>query len=284
MGSCTPQGATLDARARADELNAFIRDPDVRAVVATLGGYTTNGVLDLLDWDAFRADPIVVLGYSDLTALLLAVVAQGECVAHHGPTLLPELAEFPKPLDYTRDHLVRAVTDPQPMGLLEPPTARTEEFLPWDEADDRPRRAQPADGWYPLVKGEAVGPLLGGNLDTLGVLVGTPYLPSFEGAVFLWETANDSLPLVERALTHLESSGALDGIVGMVVGRAFRAGTEGEAGLRDFVLRRFERAGIPVLAGVDVGHGDPMLTLPLGAEVRLDATHATLEVRGTGVR
>lgn len=269
---------------RADELNGFFQDPRVRCVVASLGGLTSNSVLDALDYDALRADPKIITGYSDITTVLLAVLRRAGLVTFHGPTLLPELAEYPQVLPYTRDSFLRAVARPEPLGRLSPPGERTEELLHWDEADDRPRRTLPADGWQWLHPGSGTGPLVGGNLETIGLLAGTAYFPDFSGAVVVLETTSTDVRNVERALTHLRMLGAFDTAAALLLGRSFR-GPEGfEAALRRTVGAFTAEYGVPVVAGMDIGHSDPMLTLPLGVRARVDSATATVEVLDAAVR
>ncbi|WP_181804260.1 S66 peptidase family protein [Streptomyces shenzhenensis] len=285
LGPLAARGAHDSTPAqRADELNSFFRDPGVRCVVASLGGLTSNAVLDALDYDALRADPKIITGYSDITTVLLAVLRRTGLVTFHGPTLLPELAEYPRVLPYTRDGFLRAVARPEPLGRLSPPDERTEELLYWDEADDRPRHTLPADGWRWLHPGSGTGPLVGGNLETIGLLAGTPYFPDFSGAVVVLETTATDVRHVERALTHLRMLGVFDTMAALLLGRSFR-GPEGfEATLRRTVRVLTAPYGVPVVAGMDIGHSDPMLTLPLGVRARVDSATETVEVLDAAVR
>jgi muramoyltetrapeptide carboxypeptidase len=268
---------------RADELNALLRDTSVRAIFATLGGYTSNAVLDLLDYSALRADPKVIVGYSDLTTLLLACYTQAGVTTFHGPTVLPEIAEFPRMLPYTENNLRHTLSSPVPLGRLTRPRTCTDEFLAWDIDDNRPRTAHPAADWIWISEGCATGPLLGGNLDTLSVLAGTRYLPDFTGAILFWETVSTSVNFVDRALTHLDMLGVLSRIAGMLVGRSFRADPPFDADLTAHLRERFGDSGVPVVMGLDIGHSDPMLTLPLGARMSMDSRSRTLEVLDAGV-
>ena len=276
-----PLGRT--AERRADELNGFFADPAVRAVMSTIGGYTTSGVLDLLDYSALRADPKVVIGYSDITALLGAVLEQAGIVVFHGPTVLPELAEHPGILPYTRKSLLRAVTRSAPVGPIVPATEWTEEFLSWDVDDDRPRTVRRGPGRVWLRPGTASGPLLGGNLDTLSAIAGTRYFPALDDAILLCETASGDIRTVIRALTHLRLLGAFDTVAGVVVARAFRAPAGFDAALATELRRLLVRPNVPVVVGVDAGHCDPMATLPLGVTVELDSTADRIEVLDAAV-
>jgi muramoyltetrapeptide carboxypeptidase len=273
--------------ARADELNTALRDPSCRGVVAMLGGLTTNTLLDLVDWDALRADPKVLVGYSDLTALLNAAVARAGLVTFHGPTVLPELGEHPHPQPLTTASLRRAVgldgPEPRPLGVLAAADATTDEYLEWDRDDVRPRRTRPAPAWRWSGTAPGRGPLLGGNLDTLTSLVGTPFLPDLAGAVLLLETASDRIEPVLRELAQLQQAGLLDDLRGVVVGRCHRCPAELDDLVHDAVRERIP-PGLPVVSRVDAGHTDPMHTLPLGVEVVVDPLRRRLEVPGAAVR
>jgi muramoyltetrapeptide carboxypeptidase LdcA involved in peptidoglycan recycling len=256
----------------------------VRGIVTAIGGYTSNGVLPHLDYAALAGDPKVIVGYSDVTAILLAAYARTGVVTFHGPTLMPELAEYPAPPRYTVDGWRAAMTVPFPLGPLAEPPSWTEEFLRWDVDDHRPRAHRIHLGWQWLAGGRGEGRLVGGNLDTIGVLVGTPYLPCLCGVVLFWETCAGSLATVERSLCHLDAAGVTESLAGMVVGRSFRAGDAFERDLRELVTARYGDRGYPIVAGVDLGHTDPMLTLPIGATCRLAADQRLFEVLDRAVR
>ncbi|MFJ4851604.1 LD-carboxypeptidase [Streptomyces sp. NPDC088733] len=269
---------------RADELNRFFRDPEVRCIVASLGGLTGNAVLEWLDYEALRADPKIIIGYSDITTILLAVYRRAGLVTFHGPTLLPELAEYPRMLPYTRDGFLRAAASARPLGPLAPAAEYTEELLFWDEADDRPRQLVPGTGWQWLHPGTGIGPLVGGNLETIGLLAGTSYLPDFTGATVFLETCATDIRVVERALTQLRMAGVFDRMAALLLGRSFRAGQDFETALRQQVREIAARYDVPAVAGLDIGHSDPMVTLPLGVRARVDAGAGVVEVLDAAVR
>ncbi|MDF2257723.1 S66 peptidase family protein [Streptantibioticus ferralitis] len=272
------------ARARAEEINAFLRDERVRAIFTTIGGFNANGVLPHLDYDALRSDPKIIVGYSDITAILLGVHARTGVTTFHGPTLMPEFAEYPEMLSYSADSLLSVVTGPGPCNPLRPPASWTEEFLLWDEEDKRARRLEGHPGWKWVGSMSGRGPLLGGNLETLCCLLGTPYLPSFEEAVLFWETCDTSMARLDRSLCQLDAAGVTSGLAGMVVGRSFRGGEAFENELRTHVTQRYADHGFPLVMNVDIGHTDPMLTLPVGAIAALDASSRTFRLTTSGVR
>lgn len=264
--------------ARSEELNSFFRDAGIRAVIAAIGGYTCNAILPYLDYAVLRRQPKIICGYSDITALLLACHNRAGIVTFHGPTLLPEVAEFPAMQDYSRSHFLRVVGRTAPAGRLKAADAWTDEFLAWDIDDNRPRRMQPSAGWLWFGHGHAQGRLVGGNLETISAMAGTPYLPDFSGSIVFLETASTSPELVERSLAHLDMAGTFSGIPAVLFGRPFRTDDIFADQLSILVRRWFADRVISVVTNVDLGHTDPMLTLPIGVRASVDFTHESLAI------
>lgn len=278
-----PQAYTDDPckrtpEARSEELNSFFRDTSIRAVITTIGGHTCNTVLPHLDYAALRQQPKIICGYSDITALLLACHTRAGIVTFHGPTLLAEVAEFPAMHDYTRSSFLRVVGRATAAGALKAAKAWTDEFLAWEIDDDRPRMMQPSAGWLWFGHGYVRGPLVGGNLETISAMAGTPYLPDFGGAILFLETASGNPELVERSLAHLDMADVFSGIAAVLFGRPFRT-DDSSAGQMSMLLQRwFPDRGIPLVTNIDLGHTDPMLTLPIGVNASLDFAHQSLAV------
>jgi muramoyltetrapeptide carboxypeptidase len=278
VGEATRVGDT-SAEARAAELNAMFGDPRIRAVLCTIGGHTAIEVLDLVDWSALVADPKAVVGYSDLTCILSAAMVHARLQVFHGPTLLPEIAEFPAPLAHTAAHLQRALST-RGRSILDEPAAVTDEFLAWGSADVRARTLTPAAAWrWSRRNGVVNGVAVGGNLETLCVLAGTRHFPIHvvapEHRILVLETTDDSVPRTVQRLTQLRMTRLLDAAA-FLVGRRFRGSVDLAACLTH-VLRP-GADGLLVVSDVDLGHTDPMVTVPLGAMLRLDASTKTVEV------
>jgi muramoyltetrapeptide carboxypeptidase LdcA involved in peptidoglycan recycling len=184
------------------------------------------------------------------------------------------MGEYPKVLTYTDEWMRQAWVGST--REFRPAPEWTEEFLDWDEKQDleRPRRLQPGTGWHCIRSGIAEGPLLGGCLETISWhLRGTDEWISPEGAILFLETSEEapSPPHVDAYLTTLERLGVFEAASGLIVGRPHGYGEAEKTAFFQVVERRTAAANIPVLADLDVGHTDPMLTLPLGAPARLDA-------------
>lgn len=236
---------------RLGDLNDALRDPAIRAIFALRGGYGTTRILGGIDYDALHRDPKVVLGYSDLTAPLNAMVARSGVVTYHGPIAASPLT----PAASTWLHA--AIFAGDAIGRFDAPNART------------------------VRGGVARGRLAGGNLSLIVALLGTPFAIDFDGALAFIEEVDEAPYRVDRMLTHLRASGALQGCVGIVVGECRQCDSENaspEGRLAHVIDERLGNLGIPVIEGAPIGHIEEQWTLPLGVAAVLDADARTLDV------
>lgn len=243
---------------RAQDMNDLFRDPEVRAIFATRGGYGVTRILPYLDLDAARRDPKAVIGFSDITALHLALARIG-VVSFHGP--VADVAGKRKS-DYSLGWLQRALMVPEPLGTVGNPPV-----------PDGPRL-------YTLRSGRASGPLVGGNLSLITATMGTPFEIETAGSILLIEDVAEAPYRVDRMLTQLLLAGKLQQVRGIVFGEPVEL-EDPEADLPtlsiDEVLAdRLGPLGIPVLVGFAAAHGFYRATLPLGVRVTLDADAGTL--------
>ncbi|MFE5732532.1 LD-carboxypeptidase [Streptomyces sp. NPDC056528] len=262
------------AAERAADLHELFLDPRVRVVMTSIGGHNANQLLDLLDYDLIRAHPKPLVGYSDASALLLAIWQRTRVGVVLGPQLLPQWGEFGGCLPYTLESFRRVLGSGEPLGRVAFPDHRVIEFLPWDEADDRPRERLPAGAPRVVSRGRATGHLVAANLETLLSLAGTPYWPDLDGAILLLEsTTTDPAPLTAR-LTQLRQMGVPDRVAGLGLGRFPDSGSDRSDDLAALIAQ--ETAGFtgPVVTGLPIGHTDPMLCVPLGARATLVADDA----------
>lgn len=246
---------------RADELNAMLRDPDVRGILLARGGYGLMRILARLDADALRADPKPIIGFSDATALLAWAWTHG-VRGVHGPMGV-SMGSHPES-DITR--LVQLITEPKPLGVQ-----------PW-----------------PLVPhgaGQRRGPLITGNLTLMSVLVGTPWALPFDNAIVLVEEVGERPYELDRYMTHLSLSGALTRASALVVGDLVRcadgsppSGTpDPDDAALQVLLERAASIGLSVAVGAPIGHGDRNAAVPFGADSILDLDAGTLEITEAAV-
>jgi len=275
-----PDFLAANPQARADDLHWALQSPDIDGMVSIIGGDDSVRLLPHLRPDLIRAHPKVFLGFSDSTVTLAQFLRAG-VMAYHGPALLTDLAENGGMHPFTVRGLRRALVDPPTPFDLEAAPDWTQGGPDWadEAAQEVPRTFRPGDGWVWL-QGDAPaqGHLLGGCLDVLDMLNGTPGWPEpalWRGAVLALETSNDVPPphQVGYWLRNYAAQGILAGAAGLILARPRTytpAMVEDLHGWVRRVLNEAGRADLPVVANVDFGHTSPQLTLPLGAPVRLD--------------
>jgi muramoyltetrapeptide carboxypeptidase len=248
---------------RLADLNAAFGDPAVDAVWCLRGGYGVTRILDRVDFEALARRPRAVMGFSDITALLAAVVRRAGLVAFHAPVARAAMPGF------TRRHFAKVLAGAEPGGPLEPLPAPPDVLVP------------KTDRVIALRGGRAEGPLAGGNLSLLQCLIGTPYFPDLDGALLVVEDVNEDLYRIDRMLAHLRAVGALARLHGVLVGRFTglkRHMDDGSLGVDQVLAHYFGPLGIPALYGLPIGHIDEQWTLPLGVRARMDADAGTVEL------
>lgn len=261
------------ARERAAAFNGLVANPRIGCIMSCVGGENTNAILDLIDYGLFSRSPKAVVGYSDFTALLLALYAHTGCVVFHGPAALPQFGE-PCGVDtFTWRQFQKVLFSPYPAGELPFAALTTDEFLEWDVSDVRARVYVKHAGPRTFRGGIAEGVLMCANLDVWLSLHGTHHLPSMEGAIVGIEESDGSTPAAfERKLFAMYAKGMFDGVAGIVFGQLPSACTGGKRRLSDILMDVFEGIRCPIGQGFNFGHTDPQLTLPLGVHARLDCT------------
>jgi len=265
--------STLAPREVAAELHQALRDPEIDGVLAAIGGWTLLSVLPALDFGLIGEAAKPVVGYSDLTSLINLIPARSGLVAFHGPMVVSEWGESGGPWEYTRQGF-HDVLGERSWSELELPAADawTDEMLWWDKEDDRPRSPRSGGEQVRVVRpGEPVeGRLWGGSLLALSLLLGTPLWPRPNGAVVFLEAEAIAADEFAVRLEQLRLGGVFDGAVALVLGKIGNPRTT-LSGYDDFdeVLRALVPARLPVAAGYDLGHTEPMVTLPVGGRARL---------------
>jgi muramoyltetrapeptide carboxypeptidase len=246
---------------RADDLNAMFADTDVDAIFCVRGGYGSGRLLRYLDYDTIAANPKVIMGYSDITAILNAIYVRTGLVTFHGPIAGGNFS------DYTYDQYRRVLIEPTSNTRIgEPP-----------EFEKSPGVVDWENRLTSIVSGTAEGHLIGGNLSLMVTLLGTPYEPNFEGAILFLEDVSEPPYSVDRMLTHLWMAGKLEQVAGIVLGKFSDDGYDSNTFSMEEVLRdRFEPLGIPALRGAMIGHIEDKTVVPLGIRARLDADAGSL--------
>lgn len=260
-------------RERAASITAMFADPEVRAIMAVHGGWGCQRILPYLDFPLIDAHPKLLIGSSDITALHLALAARTHCPSIHGPNAAHSWGEGP------RASFRALVFDGAAPTIRNPPATLNPLALDPLAPDPLVPNPWPIRTFRP---GIARGRLLGGNLSVLTALVGTPYLPSFAGAILFLEDANEAEYRIDRMLTQLAQSGILGQVAGVVFGQCTNC-TNPVAGYIGFtidqVLEQYlTPLGVPAFQGAQIGHIAAQISLPVGAPVEIDAALGTIRV------
>ena len=250
---------------RLDDLHAMFRDPEVKAVFAIRGGYGSEQLLDRIDYDLIRRNPKVFLGYSDITALHIAIHQRTGLVTFHGPVVLSRFS------DYTQKWFRKAVFEAAPLGAVANPP------------ESNPLR--PSHTLRTVRPGKASGPLAGGNLSLIATTMGTPYEIDTRGRILFIEDVDEQPYSIDRMLTQLRLAGKLDAAAGLVFGecnacrpRDYQPAFESTFSFGEVLDNILGGLKIPVLSGLVFGHTDDQLTLPLGVTASLDAANQALVI------
>jgi muramoyltetrapeptide carboxypeptidase len=232
---------------RCGDLNAMLRDPQIRAIFLARGGYGAMRILDRVDIGAVIRDPKLLVGMSDVTALQLSLYARCGLITLSGPMLAGQVGEGLDP--QSEDLFLRCLTNP----------LETLDFFPSEIPVSTLRH------------GTAQGPLLGGCLSLIAALMGTRHSPDYSGAVLLIEDVGEPPYRMDRMLMQLKLAGVFEKVSGIIVGHFL--GPDGQDLVSDaerLVLEMTEANPIPIISRYPHGHTLPNLALPHGANIRME--------------
>ncbi|HXT41039.1 MAG TPA: LD-carboxypeptidase, partial [Candidatus Angelobacter sp.] len=255
--------AGTDAQ-RLSDLNAMLNDPQIKAIFAIRGGYGSPRLLPFVDYRAVRRRPKIIVGFSDVTALQLALLRRTGLITFSGP--LPGVEFWQKPDPYTEEHFWRLLTSTRRVGPLPNP------------------RNEPSHSRIP---GRAEGRLLGGNLSLLVSNLGTRFSPDYRGTILVLEDVGEHFHRIDRMFTQLRNAGILDQINGLVLGHFTNCKASDSAKphlkLNEIIEEVLSWLNVPVVEGFQYGHVARKLTVPFGLRARLDAGRGTLTVTESAV-
>ena len=247
---------------RAADINAMFADPEVDAIFALHGGWGAARLLPFLDYDLIRANPKIVLGYSDITSLLTAIYAKAGVATFHGPNGNSKWNTF------AAKYVHRLLFDAEKVGY-ENPLDEDDTLVPYKY---RTRT---------ITSGKATGKLVGGNLTVLTSIIGSDYLPAWEGHILFLEDVGEAVYRVDRMMTQLKLAGVLDKISGFVFG--YCTDCKANSGYSSFTLnevldQHIKPLGIPAWTGSMIGHIEEKFTVPVGIEAQIDADKGEIKL------
>jgi muramoyltetrapeptide carboxypeptidase len=268
---CTQKNGFLAGtdRERVSDLHAALSRPSVKAIFCIRGGYGVGRILSALDFKRLTAQPKIIVGCSDITALLCAGLVKAGVVTFHGP--MAQSLVDPACPDFTWNSLlVTLMKRDAALGSIVRGYSRSQ-----------------VEG---LRRGKVTAPLIGGNLTVFLSLLGTPFFPALKNKIVCLEDVSEKPYRIDRMLTQLLAVGAFDEVAGFALGTfkdcEYERSYSGEPRqtLRDVVIERLSRLGKPIVLGLPFGHEPHNCTLPLGVLATLDGSRGDLIVEEFGVR
>ena len=227
-----------DDESRLSDIHKMFEDKDIRAILCARGGYGSLRIIDRINYELIRNNPKIFIGYSDITALLLAIYNKTGLVVFHGPVA--------RELDHQREDNLKNLKT----------------FL----SGDSPNVEITAGNF--LKAGIAHGPVIGGNLSIIASLTGTPYMPAMAGCILFIEEKNESLYRIDRMLTQLRLNGLLDDLKGIVMGSFVDCGPMSD--VENLLIDITKDFSYPILSGLPSGHGIDNRIIPLGIHGVID--------------
>jgi muramoyltetrapeptide carboxypeptidase len=256
---------------RVEDIHSMFDDDEVRAIIAIRGGYGATRLLKYLDYKLIRSNPKIFLGYSDVTALLLAIHKLSGIPTFHGPVAISTYTA------YTQEYFYKALTQNQAVGEIAD--------APYEE------NLQTTNRTVSVCKGIARGPLIGGNLTLICSTLGTPYEIETRGKILFIEDVGEEPHDLDRYLTHLDNAGKLEVCAGIVFDRMkgvhpadFKPGYHSNLSMSQIIFDRITPYNIPCAMGLSLGHIANKPTLPLGIAAEIDANKGRISILESAVQ
>lgn len=257
---------------RADDMMTAFADKSVKAIFTVIGGFNSNQILDHLDYDVIRNNPKIFCGFSDITALHGAIYARTGLETYYGPHY--SSIGMKKGCEYTLEYLQKMLFSDEPVEVK--PSVEWSDDL-WF-LDQEKREFIKNDGYWQIHDGDVEGTIIGGNLCTFNLLLGTKYRPEFpKDTILMIEDAGDTSDVVfDRNLQALCHQPDFENVKGLIIGRFQKSSKVTREALEFIINNKPELRNLPVLANVDYGHSTPILTIPLGGHAKLNDSRLIL--------
>lgn len=251
---------------RAEDINSMFKDPTIDAIFCMRGGYGSMRILDLIDYDAIYKNPKIFMGYSDITALHIAITQKCQLVTFHGPMLTSDFA-LEQFKDYTEMAMIKALTSTNPLGSIKAAPGMPKEEM--------------------IFPGSAEGIAIGGNLSLITATLGTPYEIDTWGKLLIIEELEEEPYRIDRMLTQLKLAEKLDDAAGIVLGQFTSCESkdpENSLTLDQVFKDILVPLRKPIIKNVCFGHDIHKATIPMGVKARIDGNSNSFIVKESAIK
>jgi len=250
---------------RAQDINQAFADKSVKAVITVIGGFNSNEILKYLDYETIKNNPKIFMGFSDITSLHMALHAKTDLITYYGPHY--SSLGMLKGCEYALENAVKMLFKTGEIELL--PSIEWSDDL-WF-LDQEKREFIKNEGWWQIQTGTASGKIVGGNLCTFILQLGTEFRPNFEKntILFIEDDESSNIATFDRNLQALINQPDFENVKGLVIGR-FQKASKATREALEFILDKKELKNMPIIANIDMGHTTPLATIPLGGFARIE--------------
>lgn len=266
-------------RERVEELNNLIRNPEIKCIMSTIGGSNSNSLLPYIDYESLKKNPKIVIGYSDVTAILFAIYTKTGINTYYGPAFVASFGEL-EPFNemtykYFEDILVKDINFPYKYEI---PSIWAEERIEW-EKQERSKKSK-RNKWITINEGITQGRLIVGNLNTMSGFFASEYMPKInKGDILFIEDSLKSASVVERNFSMLKVNNIFDKIGGLVLGKHELFDDSDTKRKHYEILKEvIGEINIPIMTEVDFGHTHPMFTMPIGSQIELNTINKEIRL------
>lgn len=258
-------------QSRVEDLHDAFKDPNIKAVLTVIGGFNSNQLLKYLDYDLIKNNPKILCGYSDITALANAITAKTNLITYSG--LHFSTWAMKKEFEYNLEYFKKCLCNDEPFDILPSEKWTDDEWY----IDQENRIIEKNDGFIILNQGEAEGKILGGNLCTFNLLLGTEFMPNISDSILFIEDDNmvgDYFGVeFDRNLQSLIHQPNFEKVRGILIGRFQKSADMTIEKIKYIIQTKEELKHVPILANVDFGHTNPIITFPIGGTIQLQISN-----------
>jgi len=262
---------------RAEDIHQAFQDKNVKAILTVIGGFNSNQILSYLDYDLIKNNPKILCGYSDITAILNAITAKTDLITYHGPHF--STWAMKKEFEYNLEYFKKCLTEEGEFEIKPSPTWSDDTWY----INQEKRNLIKNEGFVILNEGQAMGEILGGNLCTFNLLQGTEFMPDLSDSILFIEDddmAGDLFSAIfDRNLQSLIHQPNFNKVKGIVIGKFQKKADINIDKLKYIIHSKKELKGMPIIANVNFGHTNPMITFPIGGSARLVVRNNQIELK-----
>lgn len=265
---------------RASDINSMFLDKNVDAIMCTIGGNHSNQLLKYIDFGVIKNNPKIFIGYSDISVLHYAFIKKGNLQTYYGPCIMTQFGEYPEILNYTYEYFNKILTEDNKEIKVNASEYWTSEILDWTNKSDleRPRKLEKSNGYEWIKTGNAKAKIIGGCVPSINHTLGTEFWIDPTDNIFFIDipeghSFGKGLPIsdLDSYMTDLDNAGVFSSIKGLIVGRPYNY-TEDQVSICKKLIKYYtDKYNYPVLFNANIGHSDPIITIPLMSTVCLNS-------------